>query len=46
MSVVADNPYLLTELPQIGFRLADKVALAMGIAKGAKVRQVAAGEFI
>lgn len=45
-SELADNPYLLTELPQIGFRLADKVALAMGIAKGAKVRQAAAGEFI
>ena len=45
-SELRDNPYLLSELPQWGFKLADRVALATGIAKGAKVRQAAAGAYI
>ena len=41
-----ENPYLLTQVWGVGFKLADRVAMALGVSKNAPARQAAAAGYV
>lgn len=38
LTKITDNPYVLTELPRVGFSIADRIGLAMGYARDGEFR--------
>ncbi len=46
IEAVKDNPYILTKLSGVGFKIADQIALKMGIAEDSPLRILACTEYI